>query len=146
MPENFLRFFKLTHLFWCVWALRQSQISTIPFDYSEYAKLRRARLLNVMSMVKRFLMVKKCECAVKPIAMRYLSTRGGAPELSFSEALLVGLAEDGIIVKLNIACFSSFIFYYIYPLVFIGSIKAYKIYFIFCIYSKLRSNTYDNKK
>ena len=31
--------------------------------------------------------------------MRYLSTRGRAPELHFSDALLAGLAEDGINLK-----------------------------------------------
>ena len=27
--------------------------------------------------------------------MRYISTRGGAPELTFEEAMLAGLARDG---------------------------------------------------
>ena len=85
-------------MFWCVWALKQSKISTLDFDYCAHAKLRLDRLMASLSTIKQSLPIMR-ELQQPRKEMRYLSTRGRAPELHFSDALLAGLAEDGINLK-----------------------------------------------
>ena len=68
----------------------QTQVSTIDFDYLAYAQLRHRRLTQTLAQIRL-----NEAAASKPSQMRYVSTRGEAPVMGFSDVLLAGLAKDG---------------------------------------------------